>query len=558
MDTQFFTNTLPMNLVVDLFSSTSLGGENTEIFYSELLPSEYEYDAPYSVEHQNQFIPKSVFLESTSDARFIIIDPPGLNVGQNIDDVQGSSVGHVVGNGVGEITGGNSADKLVGDYGGATLENQVQNYNVIFVMDVSGSMSATSVTGESRLELMVRSINELLTSFADFDGGEIKVHITTFSTDTNNSGTFTITDPDGFNDALALMNNLTHDGFTNYEAGLQGAVDWLESGKAIENATTTTYFLSDGFPNFAIDDATGDFVHAPTTDSLSAIDHILGLDGSDEVSHLQSLSDEVIGVGISIGESISNIELIDSDGNALNVPADQLVTVLQGTNPLTKLASVGDDILNGNEGNDILFGDALNTDILAIAHGLATDSGEGWKIFELLEAGQSAIAPGWNRVNTTSYILNNAEELAQEIVTADGDVRIGGNDVLNGGSGNDILFGQEGDDILNGGSGNDILYGGSGADIFLYESLQDRTDIIKDFDVLEGDSIDFSALLTGYDSTQGAIDDFFIFFEQNGNTHIFFDVSGSDPATGASEVVILEGITGLDLNTLISDGSVII
>ena len=62
-----------------------------------------------------------------------------------------------------------NGDKLIGDYGGSSLQDQVQNYNVVFVMDISGSMSAASVTGENRLELMVRSVNELLTSFASFD-----------------------------------------------------------------------------------------------------------------------------------------------------------------------------------------------------------------------------------------------------------------------------------------------------------------------------------------------------------------------------------------------------
>lgn len=558
MDAQYFINALPINLGGGIIPSTSLSGSNTEITYADLLPSEYEYDLPYEFNNNNPFILQPVFTEFTVEQGFTVIDPPGLVVGENIDDVAGSLSTHAVGQGSGEITGRNSSDVLVGDYGGATVENQVQNYNVVFVMDVSGSMSAASVTGENRLELMVRSINELLTSFAEFEGGSIQVHLTTFSTETKNSGTFTVTNPEELTEALALMNSLTHGGATNYEAGLQGAVEWLQSGEAIENATTTTYFLSDGFPNFAIDDATGDFVRAPTSDSLSAMDHILGLDGSNEVAQIQSLSDEVIGVGISIDESISNLELIDSDGNALNVPADQLVTVMQGTNPLTKLAAAGDDVINGNEGNDIIFGDTLNTDALAIIHGLNTESGEGWNIFDLLEAGQSAINPVWNRGATTAYIRNNIEQLAQEVVTEDGDSRIGGNDVLFGGTGNDIIFGQEGDDIIYGGAGNDILYGGSGADTFVYDGLQDRRDIIKDFDTLEGDALDFSALLTAYDPAQDAIDDFFIFSEQNGNTHIFVDVTGSDPATGASEVTVLEGVTGLDLDTLITDGSLII
>lgn len=563
MGAQFYLNVMPADPVFDLLSSVSLNGNDGDFVYSDITSSEYDYESPYELDNPDQLISpaalssqENIIIDAPLETSFIIIDPPGLIVGQNIDDITDSVENYAVGQGNGTIIGLNSSDVLVGDYGGSTLEGQTQNYNVVFVLDVSGSMSAASVTGESRLELMVRSVNELLTSFSSFEGGEIKVHISAFSTDNSSSGTFTITDENEFNNALDLMNSLAHGGYTNYEAGLQGAVDWLQSGDAIKNATTTSYFLSDGFPNFVINDATGN-TQSTSGGPLSAMDHILGLDGSNEVAQLQALSDEVIGVGISIGDSISNIELIDSDGNALNVPADQLSAVLQGTNPITKLASVGDDVVNGNGGNDIIFGDSLNTDALAVLHGLMTEQGDGWDAFVQLEAGQGN-TPYWNRGSTTAYIRSHAEELAAETVTDDSVTRIGGNDILNGGDGNDLIFGQEGDDIITGGRGNDILYGGSGADIFIFESFQDRVDIIKDFSALEGDALDISSLLTSYDLNQHSIDDFISLIEQNGYTRVLVDSSGNSPATGNIEVAILQNVTGLDLTDLVDNGSFII
>ncbi len=562
MGAQFYLDTMS----TDLLFSVALGGGDSNYVYANITDSnyEYDYDSYYELDNPDQLISPSVLsaqensiiVDEPLDA-ITVIDPPGLIVGQNIDDVAGASEYYAVGHNRGEINGFNINEVLVGDYGGSTLEGQTQNYNVVFVLDTSGSMRAGSVTGESRLELMVRSVNELLTTFSSFEGGEIKVHISAFSTDSGSSGTFTVTNEGEFNDAIDLMNSLTHGGYTNYEAGLKSAVDWLENGDAIENATTTSYFLSDGFPNFAVDDATGNSQSASGT-PLSAMDHILGLDGTNEVEQLQSLSDEVIGVGISIGDSISNIELIDSDGNALNVPADQLSAVMQETNPMTKLASVGDDVINGNAGNDIIFGDALNTDALAITHGLMTEQGDGWEVFVQLEAGQSTIDSGWNRADSTAYIRNNADELAVEVVTDEGVARIGGNDIIHGGDGDDLIFGQEGDDIISGGLGDDTLYGGSGADTFLFETLDDRFDTIKDFDASEGDALDLSDLLTAYDSTQHSIDDFVLLFEQNGDTKVLVDTSGSDPSTRAIEVVLLENVTGVDLTDFINNGSLII
>ena len=72
-----------------------------------------------------------------------------------------------------------------------------------------------------------------------------------------------------------------------------------------------------------------------------------------------------------------------------------------------------------------------------------------------------------------------------------------GNDTLDGGTGNDQLFGGAGDDILIGGLGNDQLNGGSGADTFIWKAGDLGQDVIKDFNIAEGDRIDLRDLLQG-------------------------------------------------------------
>ncbi|MDJ0601807.1 MAG: hypothetical protein QNJ37_23550 [Crocosphaera sp.] len=64
-----------------------------------------------------------------------------------------------------------------------------------------------------------------------------------------------------------------------------------------------------------------------------------------------------------------------------------------------------------------------------------------------------------------------------------------GNDILQGNGGNDTLDGGSGNDILDGGTGTDSLIGGTGADTFAFISGDVSTDIIDDFSVTEGDSI---------------------------------------------------------------------
>ena len=77
-----------------------------------------------------------------------------------------------------------------------------------------------------------------------------------------------------------------------------------------------------------------------------------------------------------------------------------------------------------------------------------------------------------------------------------------GDDVLVGEDGDDYLRGGDGDDVLIGGLGNDSLIGGAGADIFAFMLPVDEEgsvsrfgdDVIYDFNLVEGDSLDFSSV----------------------------------------------------------------
>lgn len=78
---------------------------------------------------------------------------------------------------------------------------------------------------------------------------------------------------------------------------------------------------------------------------------------------------------------------------------------------------------------------------------------------------------------------------------------LGGNDVLEGNAGDDTIRGGAGDDVLGGGKGRDLLRGDSGSDTFVYNRVNEGTDIIIDFE-LGTDVIDLSAILSDrrYDS----------------------------------------------------------
>jgi Ca2+-binding RTX toxin-like protein len=167
---------------------------------------------------------------------------------------------------------------------------------------------------------------------------------------------------------------------------------------------------------------------------------------------------------------------------------------------------LGDDLLTGGDGNDIMFGDVLNTDgITSISGNASIDAhpdGQGWAVMQKL------VAAGESWENIVDYIRDNHEALASGS-------RYGGDDTLDGGAGDDIMYGQSGNDVLLGGAGNDILVGGpgndtleggTGADTFMWHNGDQGTvtrpahDHIMDYDTTQGDSLDLRDLLSGVSS----------------------------------------------------------
>jgi hypothetical protein len=132
-----------------------------------------------------------------------------------------------------------------------------------------------------------------------------------------------------------------------------------------------------------------------------------------------------------------------------------------------------------------------------------------------------------------------------------------GNDTLNGGTGTDYLYGGVDNDTLNGGAdndflqggtGNDILYGNGGADLFIWGGgdADGSTDIIKDFNLAEGDKVDAKALLDalGWNGNMGTLSQF---VSATGNT---IDIHNA--ADTISVNIVVEGQTFTDLNDMIA------
>jgi Ca2+-binding RTX toxin-like protein len=114
-------------------------------------------------------------------------------------------------------------------------------------------------------------------------------------------------------------------------------------------------------------------------------------------------------------------------------------------------------------------------------------------------------------------------------------------DYLNGTGADDVIYGGDGNDVLAGGSGADTLYGEGGADTFVMRAADTGgPDVIMNFSQAQGDVLDVSDLLVGYDD--GTSDPFeFVKAETvNGNTIVSVDSDGGTDNFVA--VAILQGV----------------
>ena len=114
-----------------------------------------------------------------------------------------------------------------------------------------------------------------------------------------------------------------------------------------------------------------------------------------------------------------------------------------------------------------------------------------------------------------------------------------GDDCLNGGKDSDILWGNNGDDILNGGIGSDWLKGGNGLDTYVLDNLE-GVDTIADFRTNE--LIDVKELLCGvlgFIPNRAFLDGFLRLEQVNADTYLYIDQDGSAGANPEELLAIL-------------------
>ena len=484
-----------------------------------------------------------------------------------------------------EVPGGAGNDILLGDSGGTQTSLQPgQNYNIALLIDTSGSMAAASGdSSATRIELVREALFNLAPQLKGHDG-VINLAVIGFASHVTLQVSLAGLDDARLDQWLADLANLGPEHFdysagTNYQAGFEAATAWFAQQPA-QGHENLTYFLTDGNPTQYYDPYTGNLAGGGPSVSAETLQHTI-----DAFAPLAAISTvHAIGMGQGVhAEQLGFFDnsqstgerglwLADADGIPRWVSgpageatiidqAEELQAALQPGRPISEPVAVGNDAIRGGAGNDILFGDVINTDRLPWgsdgnpARPEHLPDGSGLAALEAFLGLRQGTPP--TSAQLYDYLKQHHGELHLP-----GDPR-GGHDRLDGGAGHDVLYGQGGNDVLRGGTGSDQLFGGSGADLFVWRQGdagrigapdQDR---VHDFNAQEGDRLDLRDLLQGEHA--GNLDDYLKLFAAGEDAVLLVSSTGQlnagGPAGAQADLQIrLDGVdvAGRSLDSLIA------
>ncbi|WP_235424581.1 Ig-like domain-containing protein [Vibrio navarrensis] len=434
-----------------------------------------------------------------------------------------------------------ASNDVLADQGG-----EVPTTLISLVIDSSGSMAdkPSNTLGDMRIEYVLRAAVDMLENVQSQNGSEdVLVQLVDFDTNAKSYGWITISEAvDKIEDALDGLDKKHYDGifepsgWTDYDDAAEATMDGYESNtiKSLQGSTNDViYFLSDGqntenwtnstntdWDKFIVDKEViavgiGDENRVP----LDGLKEIAGADGtivyipdSKLLTELPKLR-PTIGIAGSLLMAISGadeakevvvdatkayvIQTIDTESTVTNMPANLAFSVDDVGNELVVETQYGDFRI-GQDGS-YFFQPVVGAPVIESGKSVAFEVLITVKDENNIESEQLVtlnVSPNGeaNIAATSSFNASTGDDQIRG--TDNNDIILGhaGNDVLDGGLGDDVLYGGSGNDILIGGLGSDILTGGEGADIFKWVDMETVSDRVTDFNVEQGDKLDFSDL----------------------------------------------------------------
>jgi Ca2+-binding RTX toxin-like protein len=270
------------------------------------------------------------------------------------------------------------------------------------------------------------------------------------------------------------------------------------------------------------------------------------------------------GAAVLVSLNASGVEAYTQDGPTLSGGTFRELADLSGIEYL--VGSNFDDLLAGTAALNNRLDGAGGNDLLYVHGGLdALDGGTGTDTADFSTFGSAVLVS----LNASEYEAwtTDAATLGSGVLRPLADVsnmeKIVGTseaDELYGNGAVNEFDGGAGDDLLVGRGGADRLTGGAGADRFDCDEAGAGVDIVTDFTRGSGnDVLDIRDMLLGQTVNSGNIAAYVqLGPEGQASTMVSVDVNG---ATGGSifvDLAIFEGVTGLVLNDMLTQGNLLV
>jgi parallel beta-helix repeat protein len=228
----------------------------------------------------------------------------------------------------------------------------------------------------------------------------------------------------------------------------------------------------------------------------------------------------------------ASISIVAPPGTISGTNADD--TISGTSQPETIYGLAGNDFINASGGDDFIYS------------GSGNDSVSGGEGNDTIYADSGDDILGGGKGNDVLYASSGNNTLHGNT----------GSDTLYAGSGADSLYGDSENDVLVAGAGSAVMAGNTGADTFLFLEAGGR-DTIADFKTRDGDKIDISDLLQGYDPGD-AISDFVRATSQKGTTTLSVDADGATGGSVFVDIALLQGVSKFDVAAMIAQGNLVV
>lgn len=408
------------------------------------------------------------------------------------------------GDGNDSLLGGAGNDRLLGNTGNDTLNGgagtntleggagddvYITNGSDIFFETADGGID--TVFSNANLVLNTNLENLVLQGNATRGEGNDLDNTITISPDRIPGGVFLVTPS---NQLFGRGGNDTLVGDSN--------ADTLDGG--VGNDTMTGGLGNDTY----VVDSLGDRINEAANGGIDTVQTSINLTLGENLENLNLVADGLTGTGNALDNVIVGTfgsQVLQGEagndqlfGDFFGPLTGSVIPFPSPTSEDTLDGGIGNDTMRGGLGNDTYIVDSTGDVVieeantifdvgpeLAVASG-GFDTVQASASFTLGDFVEALVLTGTEAINGTGNSLGNlitGNSAGNQLDGRDG------NDVLSGLGGNDILTGGAGNDTLTGGAGNDVLFGNAGTDLFRFDSgatFQSGdlgVDIIRDFQI---------------------------------------------------------------------------